>query len=80
MQLVQEYMEFSSPMNQLFLINAVTIAAEHVIAHQEAIHKNMENHIIHPTAWIAAAYEWQKAVKERNLHNNALHDKIQHNN
>tara|TARA_R110000868_G_scaffold243770_6_gene499817 strand:- start:2650 stop:2886 length:237 start_codon:yes stop_codon:yes gene_type:complete len=61
---ITEYMEFGSPMNQVFLINAINVMSEKVIADKKKLQISMKDHIISPDAWIACAEEWMKTVKK----------------
>ena len=54
-QLVKKIMETGSPLNQMFVIDALDKWSSHILDNQEKIRKQMENHMIHPDAWIGCA-------------------------
>lgn len=55
---VTEYMKLFSPMNQVFVIDAVTKMAEQVVKNEDEVRKAMQGSIVHPDAWIGAAKQW----------------------
>ena len=58
-EIVTEFMECGSPMNQAFAIEALSRYAKEVITNAEQIRASMKNSFIEPNAWIACAADWQ---------------------
>lgn len=57
-ELVTKYMEWGSPMNQLFVIDALRKHAELVVEKQDELRETMKDSFIHPEAWIQSAKDW----------------------
>lgn len=69
--LVNNYMEFGSPLNQAFLIQAVTTFANVVIREKEKlIAKDKKKPlVINPHAWVKCAEDWLDQQQKRDDHN-----------
>ena len=55
---VTEYMEYGSPLNQCFVIEALTKWAEATIKNKAQIIASLENSMISGPAWIQCAENW----------------------
>ena len=55
---VTHYMEFSSPLNQAFVIEALTHYARRVVTQQDRIRRGMQGGFVSGDAWIQCATEW----------------------
>ena len=66
-QFVKQIMEAGSPLNQIFVIECLEKYSKHVLDNKEALRKSMENHMIHPDAWISCAEHVQKELQNRHL-------------
>lgn len=64
-EIVNDYMQFGSAMNQVFLIDALNKHAERIVKNQEQVREQMKDSFIHPEAWIECAKNWQKHCKEQ---------------
>lgn len=67
---VEFYMTFGSPMNQLFVMEAIQRYAKDVVKHQEGLRESMKNHPIEPNAWIESAEVWLDLLQQRSEINN----------
>jgi len=47
-----------SPLNQAFVISAITQYAKGILQDPDMVREQMGNHIIHPDAWISCAEDW----------------------
>ena len=54
-QLVKKIMESGSPLNQVFVIDALDKWSSYILDNPDKVHKQMANHAIHPVAWIDCA-------------------------
>ena len=59
---VTEYMN-QSPLNQVFVIQAVDMYAKQVSNDKEEIIKHMEKSIIDGQAWVNCANDWEKIIE-----------------
>lgn len=66
--MLTDYIRFT-PLGEIFMIAAMSRAAEAVMDHQAELREEMKDHFINPEAWIACANRWQQAVKEQAEHN-----------
>lgn len=66
-QRVTRYMEINAcgPLAQAFVIEAINKYAEQVLVNKAKLRKQMENHMVHPDAWIGCAEEWLKTAPGR---------------
>jgi hypothetical protein len=65
-ELVTEFMEFGSPLNQAFVMEALNRYANLVIEEQDELRESMINHMIHPDPWIRCAEDFKELYdKER---------------
>lgn len=55
---INKYITYGSPMNQLFVIDAVSKLAELVVKDENVVREQMKDGCVNPEAWIAAAKEW----------------------
>jgi len=60
---VTEFMEFGSPLNQVFVMEALRSYSEKVIAQQNELRTKMKNGFVEPEAWIQCASQWQKHLE-----------------
>ena len=63
-QLVKKIMETGSPMNQLFVLDALTKWSDHIIENKEETLKQMENTMIYGPAWVESAEHCKKMLDE----------------
>jgi hypothetical protein len=61
---VADFMNWGSPMNQIFVMDAVGKLAKLVAENKEQVRKDMAGHFVHPEAWIQCAEEWQRQYAE----------------
>ena len=54
-QLVKQVMETGSPLNQVFVLECMDKWSSYILDNQDKVRKQMENHMIHPDAWIGCA-------------------------
>lgn len=59
-ELVTEFMEFGSPLNQAFVMEAITRYANLVIEQQDELRESMKDGFVHPEAWIKCAKDFNK--------------------
>ena len=52
---VKQIMSTGSPLNQVFVLECLDKWSSYIINNEEKVRKQMENHMIHPDAWIACA-------------------------
>ena len=58
---VQEFMNYGSPLNQVFVMDAIGKLAEAVIQQQDKLRDQMAGGFVHPEAWIKCAKDWKAA-------------------
>ncbi len=63
-ELVTTYMEFGSPINQCFVIDALTKQAQLVIENKEELLKQPQS-FINMEVWIKSAEDWLECIKKR---------------
>lgn len=61
---VTRFMDYGSPMNQLFVIESINRYAKQIIKNPKTVRKGMKNSPINSNAWIAAAAEWLRQNPE----------------
>jgi len=66
-EMVNEFMECGSPMNQVFLIEAVSFYSKHVKEQAMEIRENMKGSFINPDAWIMCAHDWTDMVHKQTV-------------
>ena len=54
-QVVEQIMSSGSPLNQVFVLECMDKWSSYILDNQEKVRKQMENHMIHPDAWIQCA-------------------------
>jgi hypothetical protein len=59
-QKVSEFMEFGHPLQQAFVMTAITAYADMVRNKRLTLQQDMKDSFISPVAWIACADEWKK--------------------
>jgi hypothetical protein len=64
-ELVMQYMEFGSPLNQAFVIEALTRYAKKTARNADAVRDSMKGSFIHPDSWIKCAEDWLAAERAR---------------
>lgn len=60
-EIVADFMEGGSPMNQAFVMEAISLYATQVKEKAADIRANMKDSFINPDAWIACAHDWSNA-------------------
>ena len=63
-ELVEKFMENYTPLNQAFLINAVSQYAENVVKQKDELLKQ-EDSAINMEAWIKCAEDWLQCCEDR---------------
>lgn len=63
-KLVKKYMDNGHPLNQAFLIQALTEHAQNVVEQKEQLLKQ-ENTIVSMEAWVKCAEDWLKCYNDR---------------
>ena len=58
-EFVTEFMEFGSPLKQVWLLDALDKWSNHLIENESDVLKEMENSFINGEAWIQCAKEFQ---------------------
>jgi len=58
-------MESGSPLNQIFVIEAIAKYSEQVLSNKESLRESMKDGFIHPEAWFGCAEHASKLIKER---------------
>jgi len=61
---VRDFMIYGSPMQQVWLIEAVCKYAEQCVENKDEMIALMQYGLISGESWVAAAEEWQKRWKE----------------
>lgn len=61
---IVKYANFGSPLNQIFLIDALVKVSQAVVAHQDEVRENMKAAPVNPEAWIECAKEALKQFEE----------------
>ena len=61
---MHDFMNWGSPMNQIFVMDAVCKQAKLVVENADQVRIDMKDNFIHPEAWIRAATEFQEQYKE----------------
>jgi hypothetical protein len=64
-ELITKFLEFGSPMNQIFVIEAISRYAKLVIDQQDELRVSMKDHLIHPEAWIQSAKDFLECSEKR---------------
>lgn len=64
-ELVTEFMENGSHMNQLFVMSALIKYAEQIVANEAKLLKAMENSFIHGPSWVQSAKDFIALNKNR---------------
>jgi hypothetical protein len=64
-ELVEKIMLTGSPLNQIFVMDALIKWSNHIINNKEEVLKSLENTMIRGPAWIEAAEHCKKMLDER---------------
>ncbi len=64
-KLVEKFMEWGSPLNQAFVIDAISKLAERIVSNEADVLKQMENNFVSGPAWVQCAKDWQKCHSDR---------------
>ena len=64
-QFVTRMMEVGSPMNQLFVLDALDKWSKYIIKNRKVVLKQMKNSFIHGPSWIRAAEHVQNMLNSR---------------
>lgn len=65
-EFVAHVMNSGSPMNQLFVLDALQKWSEYIVKNEAEVLKSFENTMIYGPAWVAAARHVQEKFAERN--------------
>ncbi len=57
---VTEFMNFGSPLNQIFIMESVRRHVEDILLNADAVRAAMKDSFINADAWIQCAQEWKK--------------------
>jgi tRNA G37 N-methylase TrmD len=63
-EMLTQFMNYGSELNQIFVIDAVTRLAELVVENEEQTLKHMEGGLIHGPAWVQCAKDFLKQSEE----------------
>jgi hypothetical protein len=63
-EFVNHFMSFGSPMNQLFVMDAIGKLSKLVVESKDQLMISMDNGFITPESWIKAAEDWRKQYAE----------------
>lgn len=63
-EFVSHFMSFGSPMNQLFVMDAIGKLSKLVVDSKDQLMISMDNGFITPESWIKAAEDWRKQYAE----------------
>jgi hypothetical protein len=63
-EFVRDFMNYGSPIQQIWLMEAVNKYSEQCIGNKDELIALMEYGLISGEAWVAAAEEWQKRWNE----------------
>lgn len=63
-QFVKDFMIFGSPINQIFVLQAINNLAHAVVEQKEAIRKDMAGSFVSANSWIQAAEKWIREYQE----------------
>ena len=67
--LINNYIDFGSPLNQVMLITAMNAYVKQVTENEALVREQMSNSIIHPDSWIESARAWVKAQADQLTNN-----------
>lgn len=56
---ITEYMELGHPLNQAFVIEAVSRYAKQITDNKEQVRQDMANTFINGDAWVQCAEQWE---------------------
>ena len=63
-EFIQQFMNYGSPMNQMFVIDAITKCAKAVVENEEEVLEQMEGGFVHGPAWVQCAKDFLKQSDE----------------
>jgi hypothetical protein len=63
-EMLTQFMEHGSPLNQIFVIDAVTKLAKLVVDNEEETLKHMEGGFVNGPAWVKCAKDFLKQSEE----------------
>lgn len=63
-EMVEQYMNYGSPLNQIFAVAALTKHAQHIVDNEEEVLKQMEGSFVHGQAWVQCAKDFLKQSEE----------------
>ena len=63
-EMLTQFMEYGSPLNQLFVIDALTKQAQYLVDNEEEALKQMEGSFVNGTAWVKCAKDFLKQSEE----------------
>lgn len=63
-EMLTNFMEWGSAMNQMFVVDAVSKLAESIVKNEESVLKSMENSFVHGPAWVQCAKDYLKQSEE----------------
>lgn len=75
-EMLTNFMEWGSAMNQMFVVDAVAKLAESIVKNEESVLKSMENSFVYGPAWVQCAKDYLKQSEEfYNRFNNPIEEK-----
>lgn len=63
-EMLTNFMEWGSAMNQMFVVDAVSKLAESIVKNEESVLKSMENSFVYGPAWVQCAKDYLKQSEE----------------
>ncbi|MFH1118245.1 MAG: hypothetical protein V1775_00370 [Bacteroidota bacterium] len=63
-EFVKTFMNYGSPMKQIFVMDAIGKLSGLILADKEKVRQDMKGHFIHPDAWIQCAEQWKKDYEQ----------------
>jgi hypothetical protein len=64
-EVLNEFMEFGSPLRQGFVVEALTRYAKQVTSNPDAVRAGMKDAFISADAWIQCAEDWMKIARAK---------------
>jgi hypothetical protein len=65
LEVVTEFMEWGSALNQAFVIEALTRYAKQITSNPDEVRKAMANSPLHPESWIKCASDWMEIARTK---------------
>ncbi len=61
---LNDFMQWGSPLNQIFVMDAIGKLANMVIDQQDQLRIDMKDNFVHPESWIQCAKDWKRDYDE----------------